>query len=236
VVAVRTAKGPNFKNEVLIIDYWREYKDGQIDLTTKIEAKGDTTNCYACHKSPVMPFYPTVAFTFDSAGKMVAQDPETTLELRQYLNGQLAEYGPPYFGGLLDPAAFGPGIGPFDRQRSAEFLAQCTAKWPGVDRGKVANLMKCGACHDGNLMGKINFPQAVPSDRDAHSTGGLGSEPWQTLTFVETFIQLGYMPPGQTEALTADEKSALSHCLLTEYYDPVAKTGLLYEWLRNEVE
>ena len=46
--------------------------------------------------------------------------------------------------------------------------------------------------------------------------------------------KLGYMPPG--EKLSDDEKNALSHCLLTEYFDPETKKGLFVEWLHNEYD
>ncbi len=237
IVSVKaTGKPPPNISEVFIVDYWREYHDDQVILEPKIIATGESTNCYACHKTSVMPFYPDRGFTFEADGSLIEAPQARTDELRDFLNNQQAYAGPPYFGGLLEPAHFGPAIGPADRYRSQEFMASCTAEWPDVDDEKIAQMMDCASCHNENLIGAMNFPQAVPSDRDVHGTDGLGEKPWQTLTFVETFIQLDYMPPGLPEKLSADEKSALSNCLLKEYYDHQKQTGLFYDWLRNEVD
>ena len=228
IVAVRHRKAGEFPNtEVYIVDYWRVYEDdGSIGLPTRVAAGHGTSNCTYCHKTPVLPIYPAREFDFDPNGRL-KEKTEGVGDIPKWLNSLIPSYGPPFFGGLLEQAAFGPELGPV-KQRDEAVLKACS-KGYDVDLRRIAANMDCAACHNENLMGEINFPQANYSDNDL----SVLTLPDGTVhALIETYIDMGWMPPSTT--LSKDEREALKNCLMTEFYDYQTGGGLLVDWLKNK--
>ena len=228
IVSVRDrGEGAFPKTEVYIVDYWREYHDdGKITMPTRVEAGHGTSNCSFCHKTPVLPIYPAREFTFDDQGNLIEKI-QGVGDIPRWLNNLIPSYGPPYFGGLMEQAAYGPDLGPLI-ERSAEFMQACTAGY-NVNPNKIASRMQCASCHNANLMGEINFPQANFSDNDLE----ILTLPDGTMhALVETYISEGLMPP--SDHLTTEEQQALTNCLMTEYFDYKTGQGLLVDWLNNK--
>lgn len=207
------------RGEAVIADYWRTRRGEAVHLTTRVEAGKGGSNCYNCHKAAVLPIRPATTFTFDDGGALVASDEPAPVV--RGLNQRIRGYGPPRFGGAMEPGDFGPPLGPPGRERTDVLLAACAPDLDGDARRRVAGKMRCASCHDGVTLGAINFPQAVASDQDVRElrhphTGA-------SVPMVATFIGEGWMPPGN--ALTPGERAALARCLTREYREQLA------EWL-----
>lgn len=230
VVAVRQLKDST-KTQVYLMDYRRRYNsDGSIDVRNNIEANGLTVSCAYCHKSPVLPIHPAAEYYFEGSKLVENTNSATKGVVPRQLNQLILSYGPPNFGDFFDPLDYGPGIGP-DKVRRPEFLSACAGTTTFGEQD-LNELMSCKRCHNGSLLGLINFPQATHTSIDIdylqlpdHSVHGL----------VERYVMTDLMPqPVPHPALTEPQKSALVDCLMKEYFDPVYTTGLLPDWLRDE--
>lgn len=196
-------------------DFWRVRKNGEIQLSTRLKVKGGLENCYQCHKSALLPITPDPA-VFDEKrfGKTV-----------KLVNRLMAGYPDLKLFGI-DPADYGPGIGPLDSAtRTPGFMMACAA-------GKVSDpkrleairaAMNCQSCHDGSKRGLLNYPS------------GMLAQPASRKSLVHQYIvDHGRMPPGQTH-LTRDERMALAECLRKELYETSdSAPGLLKTWLLSE--
>lgn len=230
LVAVKPTGQPVNKYQFFWVDYWRIYSD-TIQLPTRYEAGQGTANCYYCHKTAVIPVYPLEEYTFDQSGTMVVKT-EGAGDIPRYLNNLIENYGPPYFADWLDPAAYGPPLGPFEQERTDAFLEKCTQPWK-VSHDSFDDIrasMNCSKCHDSTLLGPINYPQAVEIDLDVNVL----TETNQSMPLAQVYIEQGWMPPDNN--LTPPQRQALANCLMTEYYDFDSKTGLLVDWLKNTHE
>lgn len=231
VVAVKSTGDPVKKSEFYLVDYWRIYGKNGIEMPTRLEAGHGTSNCHYCHKTGVLPIYPLEEYTFDQAGRLVVKT-EGVGNLPHHLNKLIPDYGPANFGEGFDPEAYGPPLGPFDRERSDDFLKKCTQPWQLSETSfdKIRTHMICTACHNSTLLGPNNFPMAVPIDLDV--TVLIHPKTGQGMPMEQVFVENGWMPPSND--LSQSERQALANCLKTEYYDPATRTGLLVDWLKND--
>lgn len=227
------------KTESFIVDYWRTYKntqsrDGQqttIDVKTKLESGQGSENCSECHKTPVLGIHPAAVYRFDGQGDLV-EVPETQAQAIPRLINKLIEgYGPPHYRGWQPQSRLGPAMGSIGRQRSDSFLTSCTAPFgvPTSSFGKIRKAMECAACHNDNLIGRINFPQGARTSRE---TALIHPDTGEMSPLVQTYVLNGWMPPGLS--LSQNERKALVECLYNEYLDLGLKTGVLVDWLRGQ--
>jgi len=227
IVSVRQLADSD-KTQVYLMDFRRQYhEDGSIGIKNNIEADGLTVSCAYCHKSPVLPIHPAREYVFKDNQLVQNTDKNTIGQVAARINQRIIKYGPPYFGEFFTPASYGPPLGP-DIKRSAEFLSSCAGSVK-FDDGQLDNLMSCARCHNGSLMGEINFPQAAYTSNDLEL---LQQPDGAVHALVDRYIETGRMPrPAPPTPLTAEQKNAVTHCLMTEYFDPATKSGLLMNWL-----
>jgi len=218
------------KTQVYLMDYRRQYHDdGSIDIKNNIEADGLTVSCAYCHKSPVLPIHPAREYIFKNNQLVQNIDNNTVGQIAAQLNRRIVNYGPPNFGDFFTPANYGPPLGP-DIIRNDQFLTSCAGSITFKD-GQLNDLMSCARCHDGSLMGKINFPQAAYTTNDLEL---LQLPDGSVHALVDHYLLTDQMPlPAPNPALSTEQKKALTNCLMTEYFDPADKSGLLTDWLKQ---
>ena len=229
IVSVRQLSDSD-KTQVYLMDFRRQYhEDGSIGIKNNIEANGLTVSCAYCHKSPVLPIHPAREYVFKDKQLVENVDKSTVGQVAARLNQRIANYGPPNFGDFFTPANYGPPIGP-DIKRSKEFLSSCRGS-VNFEEGQLDELMSCARCHNGSLIGEINFPQAAYTSNDLEF---LQLPDGSVHALVERYITTAQMPlPPPPTALTTEQTKALTHCLMTEYFNPENKSGLLTNWLRQ---
>jgi hypothetical protein len=230
IVALRPTGKSSQPHECYIVDFWRRYLPDRVDLLPMVEAGRGTQNCYNCHKTPVIPIRPAEEYEFNENGALVVKRSGRG-EIPARLNRLIKRHGPPDFGGLLDPDAYGPPLGPANRVRPDSLLRQAAAGL-GLGAGsfdKIRKNMKCSECHDGRDRGSINFPQALVSNMDLADL--IHPDTGKSMPLVKTYVENGWMPPGNS--LTAAERKALHRALMLEYYDLSTGTGLFVDWLNG---
>lgn len=226
IITIRRPPPPGTRTRAYFSDFLRERdaRTGTFSIrSTFTLTPNPSENCYECHKSAVLPIRPAVEYDFAADGRLVEKLAGAG-ELPKAVNQRIKGYGPPDFG-VQDVAAYGPCLGPAEVERTDEFIRAASEVRSLADEsiGKIRAAMNCAACHD--QFAAINFPQAVRSNRDPDSLlGGHG--------MVQTYIEKGWMPPNNH--LTADERTALWKCLMTEYLDLKTGRGLLADWLKNK--
>ncbi|WP_374764790.1 hypothetical protein [Yunchengibacter salinarum] len=232
MVSVWRASADATETKTHIVDFMRmEADDGSIQIIPNMMNYSDASaNCYDCHKAPVLAIHPETVFDFDSAGSLQPLPEDKASAILQRINGRIPSYGPPHFpsghGTKMDTHAYGPPLGPVGASRSDAFLDRCSAE-SGISSASypaIRDAMDCAMCHnnaDGGL-GNLNYLAAVPSNRD--------STAFQSGTnFVASYVTKGLMPPSAD--LTANERQAVAQCLMDEYLNPVAQSGLFRDWL-----
>ena len=232
-----TPKSPN--TETFIIDYWRTYNEvsdrngvrTEVSIQTKFHAEKGTENCSECHKTPIVGIHPQSVYQFSSTGELIPVHGSEAGSIPNLLNSLIEGYGPPNFRGWQPHQHYGPPLGDLKVQRTDNFLRECT-QGTRVDASSFQRLrdsMNCASCHDDNLLGRINFPQATYTSREfalQNPTNGALS------LLVDTYILQRWMPPGTQ--LTDDELKALSSCLKQEYLNLDTTTGTLIDWLKGK--
>lgn len=227
IFTVHRPPGDGTKPRTYFSDFLRERdaRTGDIAIrSTLLLNPTPSKNCYDCHKSAVLPIRPAAEYGFGPGGRLVEKTAGEG-EMSQAVNRRIKPYGLPDFG-VQDTAAYGPGLGPDAAGRSDQFIksASGNGSLTAGAMGKIRDAMNCAQCHD--HFAPINFLQAVRSDRDVEALlGGRG--------MVQTYIEKGWMPPNNN--LTAEERTALWKCLLTEYLDAKTGTGLFASWLKNDL-
>ena len=127
VSVVALVSGPEKTTNTYFKDYFRTYRrDRSVTVKGRWELGYGDDNCVKCHKSGVLPIFPV-------DGSVVNEE-KTVVEA---INRRFLTYGAPRFGGYLDAAKFGPGL--------------------GSDRPPV-NSRGCSECHQPNGLGSLNWP------------------------------------------------------------------------------
>ncbi len=203
----------------------RDNTSGNISINSTFLIKPTPSkNCYDCHKPSVLPIFPAAEYDFDSAGNLIEKSVGVgqTLDL---VNNRIEDYGLPDFG-VQDTSAYGPSLGPDAAPPSAEFIKYASEDSSLSDQSvrNIQRAMNCAECHDD--FAKINYLQAVRSDRDVKAFVGKRG-------MVQTFIENGWMPPDRN--LTSQERTALWKCLMNQYLNLKTIDGLFVSWLKNNV-
>ena len=212
VVAIVTH--PDKTTDIYFKDHFRMFDRNAIYLKARFDVNGTGDSCVACHKSGVLPISP-------KPGSLAAID-QAKLDS---VNRLFRAYGPPSFGGYLNPADEGPGLGATDdvtaALRTPAFLASCTTglKFDNEadSHSKIASNMSCAECHNSKKFGNLNYPLNT--------------------TEIDSYVRAGLMPP--RSKLNVNEKEGLLRCLKAEYLGPrSSQSALLLNWLKgtwNEV-
>ncbi|MDX6575396.1 MAG: hypothetical protein QOE96_1349 [Blastocatellia bacterium] len=191
VSVVSVVPSPDGTTNAYFKDYFRTYKrNGSITIKGRWDLGFGDDNCALCHKSGILPIFPV--------NGTVSRDEQPTVRV---VNERFLKYGRPRFDKYLDASEFGPGLG---SSSISELTASSGEKKAGVDG------VKCGACHQPNGLGALNWPM----DR----------------TLISSYVKGGQMPLGFE--LTALERNRLYTRLIQEYFAiDEAKPGILKTWL-----
>jgi hypothetical protein len=190
VSVVSVVPRPDGTTNAYFKDYFRSYRrNGSITIKGRWELGEGDDNCAQCHKSGILPIFP-VAGT-------VSRDEEP---LVSKVNERFLRYGRPRFDKYLDASKLGPGLG---ATRNTEQLVHFEAK-QGIDG------VKCGACHQPNGLGALNWPM----DR----------------VLISSYVKGGQMPFGVE--LTPLERNRLYTKLIRDYFAiDEGNPGILKSWL-----
>lgn len=190
VAVVPAAEGTT---NVYFKDYFRTFgRNGSITIKGRWELGQGDDNCAVCHKSGVLPIFP-VAGT-------VSRDEQAILQI---VNERFLKYTKPRFDKYLDASKLGPGLGSTGVSAPPDFLTHSTST-VGTDG------VKCGACHQPNGLGSLNWPM----DR----------------VLISSYVKGGQMPFGSK--LQPAERNRLYQKLIQEYFAiDEAKPGILKTWL-----
>jgi hypothetical protein len=170
-------------------DYFRTYRrNGSITIKGRWELGDGDDNCALCHKSGILPIFPV--------NGTVSRD---ELEKVRIVNERFLKYGRPRFDKYLDASKLGPGLGNTGANERVNY-----------DRKTGSDGVKCGACHQPNGLGALNWPM----DR----------------TLISSYVKGGEMPLGFE--LTPLERSRLYKKIIEEYFAIDEKNpGTLKSWL-----
>ena len=190
VAVVPAAEGTT---NVYFKDYFRTFRrNGSITIKGRWELGEGDDNCAMCHKSGVLPIFP-VAGT-------VSRDEQEMVEI---VNQRFLKYTKPRFDKYLDATKLGPGLGSTGASAPPISLAH-PASTGGTDG------VKCGACHQPNGLGSLNWPM----DR----------------VLISSYVKGGQMPFGYK--LQPAERNRLYQKLIQEYFAvDEANPGILKTWL-----
>jgi hypothetical protein len=175
-------------------DYFRSFRrNGSITVKGRWDLGYGDDNCALCHKSGILPIFPVSG--------TVSPDEQAALSA---VNERFLKYGRPRFDKYLDASKLGPGLGATSARESA----------PGqVEVRKGSDGVKCGACHQPNGLGSLNWPM----DR----------------VLISSFVKGGQMPLGFD--LTPLERNRLYTKLIQDYFAVDEKNpGTLKSWLLGQ--
>ena len=193
VSVVAVVPGPEGTTNAYFKDYFRTFRgNGSITIEGRWELGEGDDNCAMCHKSGILPIFPV-------AGS-VSRDEQAMVPI---VNERFLKYSKPRFDKYLDASKLGPGLG---SDSSSQLITAGTSlkSTVGVDR------VKCGACHQPNGLGALNWPM----DR----------------VLISSFVKGGQMPFGYK--LQQVERNRLYLKLIQEYFAiDEANPGILKAWL-----
>jgi len=191
ISVVSVVPRPDGTTDAYFKDYFRTFRrNGSITIKGRWELGYGDDNCALCHKSGILPIFPVDG--------TVSRDEQETVGI---VNERFLKYGRPRFDKYLDASKLGPGLG----ATSASELVPAY-----VDTQKGIEGVRCGACHQPNGLGALNWPM----DR----------------VLISSYVKGGQMPFGLE--LTPLERNRLYTRLIQEYFtidetDP----GILKAWL-----
>jgi hypothetical protein len=191
VSVVSVVPGPDGATNAYFKDYFRTYRrNGSITIKGRWDLGEGDDNCAMCHKSGILPIFPVSG--------TVSRDEQQSVRT---VNERFLRYGRPRFDRYLDATKLGPGLGATTVSDAAPaFVAVKT----GVDGAK------CGACHQPNGLGALNWPM----DR----------------TLISSYVKGGQMPLGA--ALTPAARNRLYKGMIQEYFAiDETRPGILKAWL-----
>ncbi len=189
VSVVSVVPGPDGTN-AYFKDYFRTYRrNSPITIKGRWELGEGDDNCALCHKSGILPIFPV--------NGTVSRD---ELEKVRAVNERFLRYSRPRFDKYLDANKLGPGLG----TNGAINLV------PPVEKKMGIGGVKCGACHQTNGLGALNWPM----DR----------------TLISSYVKGGEMPLGFE--LTPLERNRLYNKIIQDYFAiDERRPGILKAWL-----
>ncbi len=193
VSVVSVVPGPEGTTNAYFKDYFRTFRrNGSITIKGRWDLGYGDDNCALCHKSGILPIFPV-------AGS-VSREEQAMVEM---VNERFLKYGKPRFDKYLDASKLGPGLG-------SNGVSELTSLRPGPDAKVGVGGVKCGACHQPNGLGSLNWPM----DR----------------VLISSYVKGGQMPFGyQLQQL---ERNRLYQKLIQEYFAIDEKNpGILKAWL-----
>jgi hypothetical protein len=194
VSVVSVMPGADGTSNAYFKDYFRTFRrNGSITVKGRWDLGYGDDNCALCHKSGILPIFPVSG--------TVSPDEQAALSA---VNERFLKYGRPRFDKYLDASKLGPGLGAASARESA----------PGqVEVKKGSEGVKCGACHQPNGLGSLNWPM----DR----------------VLISSFVKGGQMPLGFE--LTPLERNRLYAKLIQDYFAVDEKNpGSLKSWLLGQ--
>ena len=139
VSVVSVLPGPDRTTNAYFKDYFRTFRrDGSITIKGRWELGEGDDNCAMCHKSGILPIFPV-------DGTVSRDEQQTVLTV----NERFLKYGRPRFDKYLDASKLGPGLG---ATGASELVPSAVEKKTRIDG------VKCGACHQPNGLGALNWP------------------------------------------------------------------------------
>jgi hypothetical protein len=191
VSVVSVVPRPDGTTNAYFKDYFRTYRrNGSITIKGRWDLGYGDDNCALCHKSGILPIFPV--------NGTVSRDEQETVRV---VNERFSKYGRPRFDKYLEASKFGPGLG----ATSASELVPAH-----VDVQKGIDGVRCGACHQPNGLGALNWPM----DR----------------VLISSYVKGGQMPFGLE--LTQVERNRLYTRLIQEYFaTDETNPGILKAWL-----
>lgn len=191
VSVVSVVPAPDGTTNAYFKDYFRTFRrNGSITIKGRWELGEGDDNCALCHKSGILPIFP--------ASGTVSHDEQDSV---RRVNERFLEYGRPRFDKYLDSSKLGPGLGATSEREEISAPVYAIAGSGGA---------RCGACHQPNGLGALNWPM----DR----------------TLISSYVKGGQMPFGV--ALTQAERNRLYVKLIQEYFAiEETKPGILKGWL-----
>jgi len=123
-------------------DFYRTYdRDGSIRVNGRLELGFGDDNCVTCHKSGILPIFPT-------PGSVAASEQQALAAV----NRRFLTYGAPRFQNYIDSSRFGPGLTMASvDSRELRFGA-------GFSKSTLGRAMTCAACHHQEQFGAFNWP------------------------------------------------------------------------------
>ncbi len=214
---------PLDRNVVRFKTHWRDYKEyPKVGLSPLSKPMPHEMKCYSCHKLGARSILP-------AEGSVSPADRPAIAKMNEVIDG----YGVPAYGGVYNPADWGPPIGIDENSSPASVGAfqACLTEFKrtlpkpnSFDSDKVTKAARCTECHNDKKggVGPLNFPLG----------GGMGSEGDHVYSMV---VSLGTMP-ADGALLAPSERQALTKCLVQDYYGGVADKkefpkGKLAQWL-----
>jgi hypothetical protein len=188
---VSVVPGPDGTSNAYFKDYFRTFRrNGSITVKGRWDLGYGDDNCALCHKSGILPIFPV--------NGTVSADEQAALRA---VNERFLKYGRPRFDKYLDASKFGPGLGTTSASEPAHNQIEARKGIDGV---------KCGACHQPDGLGALNWPM----DR----------------VLISSFVKGGQMPLGFE--LTPTERNRLYRKLIDDYFAiDEASPGTLKSWL-----
>ena len=191
VSVVSVVPGSDGTTNAYFKDYFRTFRrNGSITIKGRWELGEGDDNCALCHKSGVLPIFPVSG--------TVSRDEQ---ERVRAVNERFLKYVGPRFDRYLDSSKLGPGLGVSGKNELGP-----------SDAGRKTDIdgVKCGACHQPNGLGALNWPM----DR----------------TLISSYVKGGQMPLGF--ALTPSERNRLYTKIIQDYFAIDEKSpGTLKAWL-----
>lgn len=188
---VSVVPGPDGTSNAYFKDYFRTFRrNGSITVKGRWDLGYGDDNCALCHKSGILPIFPV--------NGTVSADEQAALRA---VNERFLKYGRPRFDKYLDASKFGPGLGATSASEPAQNQIEARKGIDGVE---------CGACHQPNGLGALNWPM----DR----------------VLISSFVKGGQMPMGFE--LTPAERNRLYRKLIDDYFAiDEGSPGTLKSWL-----
>jgi hypothetical protein len=189
VSVVSVMPGPDGTTNAYFKDYFRTFRrNTPVTIKGRWELGEGDDNCAMCHKSGILPIFPVNGTVSREEQPMV-----------RTVNERFLKYGRPRFDKYLDATRLGPGLGATSLTESIH---------PDFKQG--SDRTRCGACHQPNGLGALNWPM----DR----------------VLISSYVRGGQMPMGSS--LTPAERNRLYLRLIQEYFAiDETNPGILKAWL-----